>query len=192
MAVIPVTSTQLNFNFGGTGWPNGGQVVLACQNSSSHAPDVVGDAVAGLLVDNLGARIPEDVTLLSVLAKNGPNETGPFAVVSIGVTGSGSGGDVNPNQAILLRKNTALGGRRGRGRIYWPVAEDQVGTGGALHTSPDEVAAANTAWAALLSDMTAAGYPMQLLHNVSSESPNAVVSISCQPVTATQRRRLRR
>ena len=192
MAFIPVGQSQVNLIFGGTGWPHGGQVVFGVQNDATDAPDVIGTFVAGLVTDDLGTRIPEDVTLESILVKNGPNSTGAFALTSVAFPGEGSGGDVNPNQAILIRKNTALGGRAGRGRMYWPVAEDQVITGGTLNSSPDQVAAMDAAMADLLPHLEAGDHRMMLLHVGSLPVATPVVSLSTQGTTATQRRRLRR
>jgi hypothetical protein len=112
---------------------------------------------------------------------------------------AGGANDTNitpQNSAHLIRKNTSLGGRRNRGRMYLPgVSEANVSNTGVL--APARVAQINTAlsnWRAALEANTGILY-MVILHGTSLNSPTPtptpVTSLACQPVIATQRRRLR-
>ena len=192
MAVIPSGWGQVNLKWGGVGYPSGAECTFGIALGSTDDPATMAATIAGIIDTRLSDRIPSNVTLESILVKHGPNVDGPFDDFGVGAAGTGSSGDVNPNCAMLIRKVTGFGGRMGRGRMYWPVAEDQVGQAGVLKTSPDQVAAMNAAMADFLTDMVAADITPALLHNVASPAPYVITGFSTQPTTATQRRRLRR
>jgi hypothetical protein len=100
------------------------------------------------------------------------------------------------NSAYLVRKNTALGGRRNRGRMYLPgVPESLVSDAGVLTpVRVTEVTNALEAWRAALVASVAIE-EMVILHATSllspTPAPTPVTSLVCQPLIATQRRRLR-
>lgn len=109
--------------------------------------------------------------------------------------GGGTTGSLPPNCAVLIRKVTARGGRRGRGRVYVPwaineTAVDEVGiiAGAAVTTLQN---AANAWRAALVTQ----NVPMVVLHNpglTATGAPDVVTSLRVDPLIATQRRRLGR
>lgn len=191
MAVIPTGYAQANLKFGSFGLPHGAEVVLgykldsfagdptACATQLSN--DFVAEMSAGLMANG--------IALNSILVKYGPNDTGPAAEVAtpwIASGGAGGGAAV----AILMHKNTGLGGRKGRGRSFWPgPPEAQIDTGGFLGSG---VAAA---WASDLAGFfaknTAAGLDLVVLHN-DATTPTLVTSTTVDAVVATQRRRQRR
>ncbi len=112
------------------------------------------------------------------------------------VGGNALGPLIPQNSAHLVRKNTALGGRRNRGRLYLPgVGETTVGDNGVLTASRiAEVTGAMQAWRSAL--VTSADVDeMVILHSSSllspTPTPTPVTSLACQSVIATQRRRLR-
>jgi len=192
VAHIPSGWGQVNLKWGGTAYPTGAECTFGIAQGSISDPASVASTIAGIIDTRLSDRIPTTVTLESILVKFGPNDTGPFDDFGVGAAGTGSSGDVNPNMAILIRKVTGFGGRIGRGRMYWPVAEDQVAQAGVLKTSPDQVAAMNAAMADFLSDMSDADIALALLHTATTPDPYVITGLSTQPTTATQRRRLRR
>lgn len=95
------------------------------------------------------------------------------------------------NTAALVRKNTAQGGRPGRGRMYIPgISEDFVDVAGflsAAYFNDIQVFATD-----FLNTLGVNDVPMELLHSSAAISPSLVTSLSCQNQVATQRRRLRR
>lgn len=113
---------------------------------------------------------------------------------AINITGSGTSEFAPQNCAILVRKITTHGGRRGRGRIYLPwVVEADVSDVGALTSTA--MAFINTHMNGFLTKLDTADVPMALLHSEGASStpvPYPVVSLACDPVIATQRQRLRR
>jgi hypothetical protein len=159
-------------------------------NAADSAADVaenVSDAI-----DTLGYLdvISSTVTVTEVRVKLGPDATGPSATHTNGSTGTVGGNSAPPNVAYLVTKNTALGGRKGRGRCYVPgVPEIAMGSGGSV----------DTAFLATLQDfmttwggaMTIASKPLHLLHG-DATSPTAIDSLAADARFATQRRRLRR
>jgi hypothetical protein len=111
--------------------------------------------------------------------------------------------NLNIGQALLVRKLTARGGRRGRGRFYWPnMLEDaEVDEVGRLTSTA--VANKQGIMDAFLTTIAGvSGWDeMYLLHSPSGEdvenpstpgSPNQVLALQVDPVVGSQRRRLGR
>lgn len=120
-----------------------------------------------------------------------------IGVSSLSQVGPGTDPVMPQNNAYLIHKRTAVGGRSGRGRMFMPgVGEGAVNTigqlTGAIQTS------INTSLADFLADLAAAGsvISMVILHDDSGAGaalpPYAVTSLTVDPVISTQRRRLRR
>lgn len=104
------------------------------------------------------------------------------------------------NCALLVTKNSGLGGRTNRGRFYVPsILSDTTVTNtgvidAGLVTVYDTIA--NTFLGVLETggiDPEAVAIPMVILHNQDSPAaiPTPVTSLSCSGVISTQRRRLR-
>jgi hypothetical protein len=100
------------------------------------------------------------------------------------------------NTAWLVKKVTALGGRRNRGRMFFPCLHeadvDNKGelTSGAVTARQTEVEGLKIGG----SIHTAFGFlgQIQILHETGSQTPTEVTDLIVQKVAATQRRRLRR
>lgn len=108
------------------------------------------------------------------------------------VAGTGSSQPLPQNCAYLIHKQTAAGGRSGKGRWYMPsAAEGVVDSVGNIDSAT--ITAMNTACAGYISDMGAIiGVDSTfLLHSLVGDIPNAVVSMVLDGKIATQRRRLR-
>lgn len=112
----------------------------------------------------------------------------------------GTASKVPSNVALLVRKMTSRGGRRGRGRMYvpWLLNDSEVDDVG--NVTGTFVAAAQVAFNQFLEGLAAAApagpfAPMHILHSdggsTSPGSPNEVTSLVVDPLVATQRRRLR-
>ena len=106
------------------------------------------------------------------------------------------------NCAMLIKKQTLLGGRRNRGRMFIPgaVDEDQVSNTGVINSpkvtewgNAAQLFVDNLADPAYLFGAQAA-IPMVLLHstgNTPTGDPTPVAFATCDNVISTQRRRLR-
>jgi hypothetical protein len=105
------------------------------------------------------------------------------------------GGSANPqNVATLVRKNTGLGGRRNRGRMFLPgIPEAFTADNGII--APANVTTLQTAVNLLHSGALFAASnvdAMVLLHSTPPTTPTVINSLDVQNLVATQRRRLRR
>jgi hypothetical protein len=123
----------------------------------------------------------------------GPPSIGVSAISQIG---AGTDPVMPQNNAYLIHKRTATGGRSGRGRMFQPgVGEGAVNTIGQLTGAIQT--ALNTSYADLLADLAAAAsiIGMVVLHDSLGAGallpPYAVTSLIADPVISTQRRRLR-
>lgn len=192
---IPVGYAQANFIFTGAACPTGAEITLGLDVSGfSGTPSDAGDALE--VAWNSG-QVPnsytDDVTLASILVKFGPTATGPSAVWPVGAAGGQATQSAPPQVAYLIQKQTALGGRAGRGRLYLPgVPDNAVDDGGNLTGGIDTDTTTrfnDFAIAAALADLS----PV-LLHGDNSpiSLPTPITSFACDSMVATQRRRLRR
>ena len=193
--IIPDGFAQVNYRFTGAGVPTGAECTIGLDLASTSVdPDVLGDTAAGWVDDaGIAAVMSIHVTLSSVLVKFGPNETGPSAVSAADLDGTYSSSDVTPASSYLIHKNTAFGGRAGRGRMYWPgaVLQEADVTGTFAGTF---LTAMGTAFGALYTQITGDGFVPVLLHGEGSQltTPTPLISITADSKIATQRRRLRR
>lgn len=101
------------------------------------------------------------------------------------------------NCAMLVRKNTALGGRRNRGRFFIPgmLTEEGVNNVGIIGSS--DRGAYQGGIDSFFAELTTStpALPMVILHNTGGVSPiidpTVVVSLTVDSTISTQRRRLR-
>lgn len=191
--LIPGGYGQVNLKFTGASLPFGAQMTWGFQ-------DVLGDdaaAEATLFANMWDAALLDSLqcttcVLTSVLVKHGPNATGDSAEVGTSKPGLEVGVGTSPQVALLIRKNTATGGRQGRGRMYMPgLPEIHVETSGTYDAT--QRAAAQTRFTDFLGDLEAAGLPMVLLHAGPGSEPEPfnVLSLTVDSRVATQRRRNR-
>lgn len=108
------------------------------------------------------------------------------------VVGNRAAIDTLPNNcALIVRKATALGGRKNRGRLFFPSpAEVNVGSeGNANSTERVLYQTAVDNWQA--DEATAAIFDPVLLHSDGITTPTTVVGWQVQTKIGTQRRRMR-
>lgn len=188
--IIPVGFAQATWNFEGNGLAYPGAVTLGLDPGGGADPDDVADAINGFFASTIMTMLNDDVTLVSTQVKFGPNATGPIGEFSSNIPGSVSGTGASSQCAYLVKKNSALGGHEGRGRMYLPgVTESFIGSDGALDSTQQGLL--QTEVNEFFAGLTLAGYPAVILHN-SATSPTPITTAIVQAVIATQRRRLRR
>lgn len=97
-----------------------------------------------------------------------------------------------PNCALLVRKITASGGRRGRGRFYLPGVIEAYADGAGLIDS-GTIAILQTNAGTMLSNLLLDADIAQvvLLHSTAPFTPTVITNFVVQNRLATQRRRLR-
>lgn len=111
---------------------------------------------------------------------------------TLSVAGTATGETIPPNCAILVRKNTALGGRKQRGRIYLPPYRGQdadVSNAGLIGSMTQGIL--QTAFNTLVTQLNGLDLVPTLFHSDPLDPPTTITSFSVQSLLATQRRRLR-
>lgn len=208
--IIPEGYGQINLLFTGPGLPNGAQVTWGIDNRTLDlTPLQIGQVILDAYnTANFDALMTTAANLTGILVKLGPEDTGPSIVFSCSVPGINSD-PASAAVAHLAHKHTAFGGRRGRGRAFWPaVRESQVDGGGAILSAT--VTLWNTALFTFHAELATEGIPMVVLHgppthweivdgqpkrvNDSSAGVPAPYEMSgwtLDPMVATQRRRQR-
>ncbi len=107
------------------------------------------------------------------------------------VAGSSSGDSVMLNTSVLITKNTAAGGRKNRGRMYWPPSicfEGSADSAGNI-TGGNEVDFTNM-FEHIRTAAQDDDYVLTLFHS-DATTPTPIISLSCESRLATQRRRMR-
>lgn len=138
----------------------------------------------GFMTDNFVVN-----TVRVILGTSDPSA--PITYEANGVFPGQIDDDGNPAACVLVKKSTNTGGRKGRGRTYFPgVSRGEVdGAGfivGDLALDPTNV---TDFWPDLLSYLGLAG--AFLLHTSPLDDPSEITSFSMDPKVATQRGRLR-
>jgi hypothetical protein len=202
---LPEGFAQCSLSFTGAALPTGAAITFGVAlPGATLTPQQVGASISAAWTTNIKSTITPDVTLASVHVKFGPMEDGPFADVAAGVVGTGTGANDAPPVALLVRKNTNIGGKRGHGRMYVPGLASTVASINGSVTGTD-LTNRQTAWSAFRTDLENGDTPMVVCHNfgtyinakgeevtVPPREPSLVTSLSVQNVVATQRRRQRR
>jgi len=210
MTVIPEGFAQYTVNFAGVNVPNGAAMVVGCSNDLDLTANQIAEQAFGVFALAVPDMCTSDVSLVSVDAKLGPNETGGIGSFSAtAVPGAVGGTSLSPGSAILVEKITDTGGRRGRGRMYWPgVYDGWVDDNGALGSGI--AAQVNGFMSDLREALILADIPPYLFHSPSYTwaivggqprrvyddpgtvpAPYPVTSLVADAIIATQRRRLR-
>jgi len=108
------------------------------------------------------------------------------------LTGTGTGSASSQNTALLVRKLTALGGRRNRGRLFMPgINEANVDPNGQITagTFGGYVTGWNNVRTAIIA--LAQADDVVVFHDTAPFTPTVVTALTAQQTVATQRRRLR-
>lgn len=195
--VIPPGFGNLNIVFTWVGDPEPMLTSIGVTMSDVPTPAEVFDLYAdGGWTDLLQIMCSETVQVNALNMEVGQDGGPPIVVDSVPQPADAGTQNANcfpQNNAYLLKKRTALGGRVGRGRMFWPgCAEGNVNSIGVLDT------AFRAAVQAVIDGILPAlpigpidGYV--LLHDEDSPTtaPTALSSLLLDQRTATQRRRLR-
>lgn len=146
--------------------------------------------------DNLAGLFSVDSLLDHVEVAAGPSSAPIRADSTIGsVAGTASAGIVLPNTALLVRKQTGEGGRKGRGRMYWPCfgqVNNMTGNGLLVGGFMSTIQGAFEDWHQQIIDSSGPGAVGELyLFHAEEEAPTLIDAFLVQQRLATQRRRLR-
>jgi len=190
MSVIPVGFAEVAARISLTGDSDEMNCIFGIDNEAPFAQanaDEVSTIAATFFRDVIGSSYTYTGATITV-----GNDGGGIIFESVAGQGAGIGESqsVPQNTAYLFRKTTALGGRKGRGRMYVPgVGETVVNAAGVLTAA--RITTVNASASTFVIQLAISNNPMVLLHSDPLVAPTPVTNLLCQPVVATQRRRLR-
>lgn len=184
--IIPAGFAQVSFEFAGPAAEGSRPVVTL----GVGAADIVADFLADL-ADFFGTNLApvmssswtaKQVTYLTATTRD---------VAVVALPGEDDSAASPPNVAFLVRKGTALRGRKNQGRSYWPglLFDNQVNTDGSI--TAGEVGAFQVLMNELMVRIGDHTSGQVILHSAEG-TPTPVDRYTVEGVIATQRRRLRR
>jgi hypothetical protein len=169
-----------------------GDIVTSFGWTGKDADDPPVFADTDLAHQELMGNLNENITMVKISYRLGSAAADdPVVERAVEYLGLGGGLMTPVNNCYIVKKNTALGGRRHRGRNYLPgVSEGSVGNDGVLEAGIAN--GINTNVQDMRTAMSDAGCEMALLHQSAPWNPTAVVTALCESSIGTQRRRLSR
>lgn len=195
-----------------TGLPNGAAFTFGVGLAVVPGQGIADELVSVLTASGIHNAWATTIVPARVRVKCGPNDTGPFFVASYTEAGGETGAVGAASPSILITKQTLLGGKRGRGRMFIPgQSESAIDPGGVVGatTRADVQTRANNLRTGIIAatSMTM----MVLLHGPATEwalvngkprrvtdpdapappVPTEVTSMVVESTVATQRRRQR-
>ena len=109
------------------------------------------------------------------------------------VVGEVASKPVPVNGALLVKKNTGLGGRRNRGRLFCPPISMDEGTVDVIgNIAPVTLAIIANYWTVFFDQLALIDLGPVLFHSETPFTPTTITGFSLQSQLATQRRRMRR
>lgn len=193
--VVPPGFSNVRFVFSCAGVTEPMGFSLGCSSITVGTPsailDVMRDAfdatiwAAGAAVGNQWTWVQTDITMMGesgpVLASAPENQAGDLTAFNI------------PAQCCaLITKQTALGGRRNRGRTYLPAGwlfENEVGADARITGSA--AGALQTRFNNFRANVNLEDVQLYLFHSTSPLSPTEIIGFSASTLLGTQRRRIR-
>lgn len=139
--------------------------------------------------------LSDSYTMPGCIVREGTGSGDPITWESTNsaIVGAITSGVFPPNTAVLVKKTTASGGRRNRGRMFIPAVISEAGVNNSGQIDPAFLAARQTIADDFLDDtigVTGVGN-MVILHSEAPSTPTTVTSLIVDQTVATQRRRLR-
>lgn len=166
-------------------------VTFGVENPTGGWDQAAADDLSDIACQWLREVLCSSYTALGVRISVG-SDPGSIIWESTEGTGVGANGPaaLPQNVALLVRKQTASGGRRNRGRFYVPGINDGDADAAGFVT-PASLAAFQVSMTGLFNGLATNGTPMVLFHSEAPFTPTVVTSLVVDSKVATQRRRLR-
>lgn len=156
---------------------------VAAENIRDQWQDPDGPVVSGMMLQGYTFAGVETTEMTA---------TGPITgSAQASLAGTLSGAPLPPNCAMLITKLTGRGGRKGRGRMFFPpflFTENSVDALGNINA--DLGPSFQAMFDAVIEALTTGGYPPMLLHD-DATPPTAITGFRISTRLATQRRRMR-
>jgi len=187
-------------NFTGNGYKKGATCTWGFRNPVSGASaEALAEAVEAAFTAAFTPALsiyPTSLKLSSITAKLGPVATGDYFVNATNVVmGTATTDPYSPNVAVLVSRRTLGGGKRARGRVYFPPpVEASIDPSGALASGA--VTALQLAMDTLFSNLATAGWLPFLIHRWdpagggTAPVPTAIATHTVEAYVATLRGRL--
>ena len=187
---IPAGFVRVTVPFTGGAVPTGAVNVLCFENTGLLDADAIQILFNSLGTDHAWIGMSDQLNNSEIIIKFGPDATGGQETRATDLGGSSSGVIGAAAPAVLVKKSTAAGGRRNRGRMYIPgVTEAQILAGGVLDPTPQS--AIQGFVDTMFADLEAGGLTACVEHTDGS-TPTEITSFTVDGTVATQRRRQRR
>lgn len=191
MSVIPSGYAELSWHFTFDGTTHESITTMGV-NTSDVVTILDANDVMTTFADQFSDVIGSAVDLVRAIVRVGTDDD-PLVIESTQDLIHMAGGDTLPPQcSFLVRKLTAFGGKKNRGRMYIPGANDNlVDTAGKL--SDAGLTALQGAASGLKTDLLDLSWISDLvvLHSAGVALPTVITSLIAENEIATQRRRLR-
>lgn len=198
MTIIPPGFAEVSIPFQHEDLNRRAFIVFGVATADDTDPTVIADDVMQTFSTTLATNIDSNVTAGPALVSVGQDGGDPITGVgNLSVVGGSSYPDsLNSGQAVLIKKQTALGGRRNRGRMFlpWYIADAEVSEIGLINGQAlsGRQTAANQFLEGLEGGSVAG---MVILHDVGQTQPPAptpVTGLQVDRLVGSQRRRLAR
>lgn len=171
-------------------WVDGGQSavnVIHVRKSATTASSIASTIDANVTAAMWGSVVPgASVTTLTVTPLDGSSASFVLNTSGAKWTGSGTAGDALIAPAVIVSNRSSFRGRSRRGRTYLPFTSESVVASGLL--DPAKVTSMNTAWAAFLAAMVAAGAQPVIASYKNADQVDWKTA-TVESTLATQRRR---
>lgn len=184
---------SLRFNLAGYNRP--AYVTFGVNPTATDPAVIASDLVnAWTATGSMNSKLDNNVTMTEAMVRLGTDGSEDLVGSAINTTVGGlSASSPPPNVAVLVYKRTARGGRRGRGRMYFPwfTSTGDLTDDGTI--GPTKVTALAVSIGVWKTELSTRGCPLVLLHSpgkTSMGAPDPVTSLVVSNVVATQRRRL--
>lgn len=183
---------QATFVYAGAALPHGAVWTLGLQLDGAES-DMQGftDDLGDFWGANFDDVCVDQVTLLEVRVKRGPDASGLTYTRSVGAPGTVSDPPAPPQVAMLVKKVANEGGRKNQARAFLPGLWDgAVGAGGLVASGT--VSAFQSKLDLLYGFTVTSGVIPVVLHGHGDDEPTEIVAFTAQGQVATQRQRNRR
>lgn len=184
---IPVGFAQATINYAGPTVTGKAATVLGFSLGEEGTLQGLCNGIEAAYNVNLAPYLHTAFTVTSVRAVDNEN----VHEKAVNIQGQMTGDLAPPNASLLVKKTSALRGRKFRGRNYWPglmkdqnVLDDGTLIAGYVADMADAFDGFNT-------DLFTLGYFSVILHNDPETVPTPVTGGGVESRIATQRRRLR-
>jgi len=195
--VIPPGFIDVSVLIERTGDPNNYVVTFGARIAVPPFTQANAQSLAGLVGPELDNLLHSTERFVGLNVRVGQDGAPLVRQVTMDTPGTSTSDRTPQNVAVIVNKLTALGGRRNRGRMFWPSIADAAVDSIGLMTIAQRDAYQLAIDAFHTGLKGGGGYSqntdaMVILHTLPPYTPTVVESLRVERLVGTQRRRLRR